>query len=430
MPRAGALTALFACCLPLHAAQLPLVRAHSPAVDIQDGYNLRKGFWTIDPTAQLDVYYAQRSSQPKQVRFITDIDALTLEVRPGAHYDFVVSLDGKDCPTRISTLRGTCHRALSADPQRACEIPFTLGRDGKLHVHGRINGSDELDMLFDVGSDALVLYPSARAKHAQVVPDGTIVNSGMGGETRRATSNDNRLDIAELTWEHELVMSIDTQADAADGIVGFNVFEDKVVAFDYARSVLTIHDALPAEHGGFTRAELRFEGTLPHGEATLGDGKQTVSGWFAFDTAYNGSVYLARELVSGNPFLEHLELLGRNHSGGVGKDTIEGAFVVLPELKLGAAALREIPISIETSNEGAHHQTNLLGMDVLKRFEVLLDFQKNEVWWKPNASFAAPFEKHYGIRPFVLIAVIAIATMALGLLLWRRRRSRSAAHAA
>ena len=106
----------------------------------------------------------------------------------------------------------------------------------------------------------------------------------------------------------------------------------------------------------------------------------------------------------------------------MGKDTIEGAFVELPELKLGGAALHEIPISIETSNEGAHHQTNLLGMDVLKRFDVLLDFQKNEVWWKPNASFAAPFEKRYGISPFVLVAAIAFAICVALFFVFRRRR--------
>jgi len=406
---------------------LPVLRAHSPKVDIQDGHNLRKACWTIDPAAGLDVYYAQRSSQPKQVRFITDIDSLTFDVRPGEHYDFVVSLNGKECPTSISTLRRSCRRAITADPRSGSKVPFTLGRDGKLHIQGRINGSDALDLLFDIGADTLVLYPSARAKHAQVVPDGTVVNSGMGGDEQRATSNDNRLYIGELAWEHELVMSIDTQADDADGIVGFNVFEDKVVAFDYGRSLLSIHDALPAEHGGFTRAELRFEGTLPHVEATLGDGQQTSKGWFAFDTGYNGSVYLDRSLVTRAPFLDALEHLGSNRSRGVGRESIEGSYVMLPELTLGGGALHAVPISIESSAEGAHHRTSLLGMDVLKRFDVLLDFQTNEVWWKPNASFAAPFEKRYGSRARSLLAGIVIAGVVIGFGAWMRRRRRSAA---
>ena len=332
----NAVLAVLTGCLPLQAAeQLPVLRASSPIVDILDGHNLRKGYWTVDPAAKLDVYYAQRSTRPRRVTFRTDIDALSFDVQPGQSYDFLVSLDGKECPTRISTLRESCRRS------GAGEIPMHLGRDGKLHIQGRINDSDELDLLFDVGADTLVLYPSARSKKARLALDGTVMNSGMGGIQERATSNENRLRIGDLAWDHEQVMSIETQSDDADGIVGFNVFEDKVVEFDYGRALLTVHDALPAAHDGFTRAELHFEGALPHVEASVSDGKSSLHGWFAFDTGYNGSVYLAREFGTRENFQDGLVHLAANRSRGVGKDTIEGAFVLLPELTLGASEDRK-----------------------------------------------------------------------------------------
>ena len=48
-------------------ANLPVIRANSTSVDVRDGRNFRKGHWGIDPTAVLDVYYAQRSTTPKKV---------------------------------------------------------------------------------------------------------------------------------------------------------------------------------------------------------------------------------------------------------------------------------------------------------------------------------------------------------------------------
>ena len=101
---------------------------------------------------------------------------------------------------------------------------------------------------------------------------------------------------------------------------------------------------------------------------------------------------------------------------------IAGAFVALPQLALGNSRLREVPISIESSDEGAHHGSSLLGMDVLKRFDTLLDFQANSVWWKPNAGFAAPFEKRYGINTKVVVfVVLAVSLVLAGAFVWRRR---------
>jgi hypothetical protein len=155
----------------------------------------------------------------------------------------------------------------------------------------------------------------------------------------------------------------------------------------------------------------------------VSDGPHSLHGWFAFDTGYNGSVYLALELGTRERFQDGLERLATNRSRGVGKESIEGAFVLLPELSLGTSVLRRVPICIETSPEGAHHQTNLLGMDVLKRFDTLLDFQANEVWWKPNQSLGAPFEKRYGFRAGgALLAALALCLAAGGILVWKRRR--------
>ncbi|MBK7644591.1 MAG: aspartyl protease family protein [Planctomycetes bacterium] len=413
---------LLALCLPAllstqQSVAPRVLRAHSARIDVQDGHNLRKAYWTATPSVAPDVYYAQRSQHARQVSFRSDLDSISFEVEPGHDYDFVVSLDGKDCPTRISTLRESCRRS------GAGEIPFTLGRDGKLHIRGRINGSDELDLLFDVGADTLVLYPSARTKKAQLALDGSVLNSGLGGTEKRSTSNDNRLELVDLAWDHELVMAIENQADDADGIVGFNVFEDKLVEFDYEHSLLRILDEPPADLTGFTRGELRFEGSLPRIEALLGDGKDSIRGWLAFDTGFNASVYLARDSVTRAGFVERLEFLGSSRSGGVGAQTIEGAFVLLPELSLGGSVLKDVPINIETSDEGAHH-TNLLGMDVLARFDTLLDFQTNTVWWKPNPRFAQPFERPSRMRGARwLLLVLGVCALA-GAIVFVRRRAR------
>src|SRR5262249_45449480 len=163
------------------------------------------------------------------VTFRTDIDSISFDVRPGQQYDFVVLLNGeRRCRSRISTLRETCRKEGAPGAPAEDAIPFTLGRDNKIHIEGRINDSGPLDLMFDTGADPLVLYPSGLAKAANVWADGKVDNAGTGGVATRSTSNDNRVALGPLRWDHESVLLIEKQADRADGIVGHNLFEDKV----------------------------------------------------------------------------------------------------------------------------------------------------------------------------------------------------------
>jgi hypothetical protein len=105
---------------------LPVIKASSTIVDIQDGHNLRKGDWTIDPTPKLDIYYPQRSRRAKKVTFRTDIDSISFDVESGHDDDFIILLNGRDsCRTRISAMRRSCTRGGSDDLTTPAEIPYS-----------------------------------------------------------------------------------------------------------------------------------------------------------------------------------------------------------------------------------------------------------------------------------------------------------------
>lgn len=412
------------------AEELPVVRAVSPLVDIQDGPRLRKAFWTVTPGLALDVYRAQRSRVPRRVAFVTDTDSIEFEVRPGEVHDFIVSLDGVPCRTRISSLAESARWTGPSEPAGAPEVPLWFGEDGKLHLQARLNDSEPLDFLLDLGADTVVVYPSAAAGGAEVRIDGEIDNAGMGGTERRGTSSDNRLRIGGFEWSHEPVMRIDRQADAADGIAGWPLFEDRCVELVFddpesGRARLRVHDEAPGDALGWARGDLRLQGTLPHVRAELRPGDPASAVWLAFDTAYNGSVYLTRADAVRCGLPGDLERLGTSRSGGVGGGTITAAVVRLPRLALGGIELRDVPVHVEAEDEGPHHLTSLVGMDVLRRFDARLDFPGDAVWWRPNASFEAPFPRRHGpdLRRIGLLGGGTIAVL-LAAVAARRRSSR------
>eukprot|EP01132_Coremiostelium_polycephalum_P016238 gene16238-19547_t len=88
-------------------SKLPVIRATSNKVAINDGGYLDKNRWTLSPAAKPDVFTADRTRETKWVTFYTDLDSIRIKVKPGSSTDFVILLNGKDsCYTRVVSAIG------------------------------------------------------------------------------------------------------------------------------------------------------------------------------------------------------------------------------------------------------------------------------------------------------------------------------------
>jgi len=405
--------------------QLPVVHAGSTRVDIQDGNRLLRGIWTVAPEVELDIYYARRSKDERKVTFRTDVDSISFRVLPGQTHDFVVLLEGKHrCRSRISTMREACR--MDGDPNAPAEdvIPFTIGADHKIHIVGRINDSEPLDLLLDMGADTFVLYPSAQAMNPNIRIDGKAGNVGTGGTAIRDFSNDNRVALGRLRWDHESVLLMERQSDRADGIVGHNLFDDKVVELDYDAKLVRIGDAVPKYAAMWTALPIQFKGTLPAVQARFESGREVFEEWLVLDTASSATVYVNRGTAVQQRLPGSMKTLGTSRMRGVGGGTTRNDVLLLPTLGLGSLELRDLQLHVRTKGpEAADGLSGHLGMDVLKRFNTVLDFRNDVAYFAPSALNGTAYRFDYddgsgwwfaaaGASPFLLVA-----------LLWLRRRA-------
>ena len=395
-------------------SELPVLKTSSRSLDIQDGARLLKGVWMVDPAVALDVYYARISAKEKRVVFISDIDSIAFDVQPGREYDFVVLLNGKDaCRTRLSTIRQSYRRLDQSSAEGPVAIPITL-RHGKPHLQGTVNNSTTLDLIFDTGADSNVLYPSATGKRARLEFDGTTINTGTGGTTVRDSSRDNRLEIAGLQWDHQPVIYVEKQADAADGIIGYPIFEDKILEIDYDRMVMIVYDTLPRHAVEFAKIPMPFSGSLTAVEAVLANGERTISGLFNLDTGGTGTLMVNRAFAAAHGLYGTMRKLGTSKSGGVGSGTVHNEIARLPELMIAGFTLRDVPIHIELPSDGPKTPPGgSLCMEVLDRFNIILDYSRYEAYFKPNTLFNAPFAAKRSSLPRFLAVVVLISLASL-----------------
>lgn len=90
-------TTLLLSILTINAQEkLPVLKSNQPVLSINDGGNLRKNSWTLNPSLKPDIYQARLiNGKPHKVTFISDIDSISFTVEVGKKYDFIVEYKGK-----------------------------------------------------------------------------------------------------------------------------------------------------------------------------------------------------------------------------------------------------------------------------------------------------------------------------------------------
>lgn len=416
---------LFICCKCLVACSqsLPVISASTRRADILDGNNFRRAYWTILPGVRPDIYYAQRSETAKDVVFYTDLDSIRFTVRPGGQYDFIILLNGKDsCYTRISTLRKPYTKECLSCPITTDTIPIRLGSDNKVHLTGRINGSEPLDFMFDTGADQLVLYRRG-ARKVHLTFDGKIDNTGFGGTQSRDISQRNTLQIQQMIWKDESVMQIDDRADDADGIIGFNIFEDRVVEIDFDKWIMVIHHESYDPGSGYVKYPITYEGTLPQIPLSLTPRGTTYTHLFVVDMGAGGGLFLTYPSWKNKEYQE-LEVLSRPTGRGVGKGSLQSNFTRMPKVSMAGQEFLNVPTGLATSVPEGWEAHNLLGMDLLKRFNLVIDYRQHQIYLKPNSLKNVPYMKGKSFWWLWLCGGTLVAAVVYWV--WSRKRKKGA----
>ena len=371
---------------------LRIIHANSRTVQIKDGNHPVLNDWVLDPAIELDTYFSFRSDEKRKITFTTDVDSIAFDVEPDCEYDFVVMLkDGGACKTRISTKLRSFTRLGNVDSSKPLIIPISI-EHGKLYLKGRVNNSDELNLVFDTGADSCLIYPSARAKGVSLQFTGTVLNAGTGGTVTRNVSDGNQLTIADAVWPCESFICVEKQADYGDGIVGFSVFSNKIVEIDYDRMQIVVHQRLPSYAGNYSEIPLIFSGSLPAVDVTMTSGDFSCKGPFILDTAGTSCMFVNQAFGCQYDLHGKLKNVGSGTAKGLGNQSIKLSQLMLPSLSIAGYTLLEVPIHVEVPSNGNQAEPGgVICMDVLERFNTILDFQAKRAYFQPNKHFSKAF---------------------------------------
>ena len=366
-------------------SKLPVIKANSKSVSINDGGFLDKNAWTLSPGIKPDIFTADRTRKSKWVSFYTDIDSIKVKVKPGTQYDFIVLLNGKDsCYTRIQSAI-TAENLLKSNTVTHDTIPFTLTSFNAIHVKAVINDTDTLNLHFDVGSFDFHLTRDAIFKKTKLLSNQPDALAGKAKPNYNNLNKVVKLQMGKLVWNNPVVIPTGITAHDMDGRFGWNLFESKQVEIDYNNNLLIIHSKLPKDLKGYVKSKMAFIRSFVCVKGTFEIENKKYTGDFLLDTGSDQAILLDSGWAGRQNFPRNLKLIKLSSLSDPRGVKYDIKLVLSPLIKINNYALTNIPTYVLGGKKNpVGFEMNYLGNDLLKRFNMILDFKSDYLYLKPN----------------------------------------------
>lgn len=282
------------------------------------------------------------------------------------------------------------------------QIPFEF-KGTHLFIKVQTKQSDSLRFVFDTGCTGAMI-DSAVAEKAGVGKENrqTVSVAGSGGSQNYTMALNQSLKLKNVEIKNiDLVMANLTSLSAVigsrlDGIVGYEILNKYVTQMDFDHKKLLLYNDLKSvDTAGYTGIPFEFSKNIMIPRfpisVTLANG-ETFTGKVMFDT---GNAF---SLIVSTPFSKYHDFnskLGETRvTGGRGMSAVtQDQLANIKSMSFNGFNFGPMGIRL-TVNENAKPgdgYLGILGIQVISRFNVILDYANKKIYLKPNQAFNDAF---------------------------------------
>ena len=278
-------------------------------------------------------------------------------------------------------------------------LSFDYFAETRIFIPVVVNGTAVMAML-DSGASETVLDRNF-AVGAGLMPQGTLTGEGGGGSTTYGVVPGVDLKLGNLIWNGGTAVAIDLTAvekqvgHATRVVLGGEFFKHTVVEIDFRAHKIAFHD--PARFSAPANATAVALTAAGENQAVtvMVEGRPAK---LLFDLGNAGAVDLFPRFWK-QPGFEKGRLTSTTFAGGVGGMSIQKV-AMIQTVELGGATFLHVPSRLEDSQSSKDAASGLLdgniGMGVLNRFHLFIDFSHHRVLLAPPFETAKPFRVNHG----------------------------------
>ena len=126
---------------------------------------------------------------------------------------------------------------------------------------------------------------------------------------------------------------------------------------------------------------------------------------------------MTRYFIADSPFIDNKKKRWTKEGEGLG-GKIDMELTVIKEVKVGPYRFRNVPVHIfedEFNVTNYPYMGGLIGNDILRRFNVILNYAKSDIYITPNSHYPEPFDYSYsGVELYLINGQILVGDVAKG----------------
>lgn len=302
----------------------------------------------------------------------------------------------------VAALLLTITVSQSVAPAGVTRVPVDITNN---HVYVKVlAGERPLDFVLDTGAGRSPLdLGVATSLGASITKAHEVRGAGAGTAAGGAIAS-RKITVAGTPIEVDVTTTVDfsmltaREGRAIQGILGGDFIRRFVVAIDYVNNEIRLYDRRGFKYDGpGTSVPLSFGDGHPIIDATITLAEnETVKGRFVVDVGSAAALSLVKTFVDRHRLRERIgPTLRRRGGGGVG-GPVEAEFGRVGSLNIGGLKLAAPITSLHGDAAGVFtanpHWDGNIGGDILRRFTVLLDYERKRMILEPHARTSEPFE--------------------------------------
>lgn len=282
-------------------------------------------------------------------------------------------------------------------------FPFTQLSGGIVIVKARIDHyKDSLNFVFDTGSGGISMDSTTVSEMKLVTVKSEKTIRGIAGIKNVDFTMNHTLTLGTLETQHldfhindyELLTSV--YGVRIDGIIGYSFLRRYIVRLDYDAMFIEVYTpgSFKYPRGGYL-LKPNFS-TLPLQPAVIED-ERTIVSRFIFDTGAGLSFLLSKDFVDDSVVFRKKRKFYPTQAEGLGGKR-QMMVSVVKEIKLGPYKFKRVPVHIFEDDYNVTSYPllgGLIGNDILRRFNVILNYPEMSIHIKPNTHYNESFDYSY-----------------------------------
>lgn len=296
-------------------------------------------------------------------------------------------------------------------------FPFKILTGGVITLKAKVSDfPDTLTFILDTGSGGISLDSATAAdlKVKTVLSDRTI--RSISGIRQVYFAYNQRLHLPGLTVDslnfhindYEVLTS--AYGIKIDGIIGYSFLSRYIVKVNYDSSHISVwtKGSIKYPRGGFMLNPLLVSIPIMRGE--LKDNKE-IDARFYFDTGAGMCLLLSADFVNDSFFIKpKRKWYATQAEGPGGKAPMKQG--VIKQVKIGPYKFRNVPTFIFDDDYNITqypYLAGLIGNDLLRRFNLIINYQEHDIYLIPNSHFKDVFDYSYtGLGMYMLDGEIVV----------------------